>query len=70
VCIADAENYSIIDLENAHALPLLPISQVNLGKSLFIRSLLTLSPSAGTQQRRSTAVHLLDRLCTTSAGRS
>ncbi|KAL8283319.1 hypothetical protein RQP46_005729 [Phenoliferia psychrophenolica] len=27
VCIADAENYSIIDLENAVALPLLPISQ-------------------------------------------
>ncbi|ORY74073.1 hypothetical protein BCR35DRAFT_293491 [Leucosporidium creatinivorum] len=27
VCIADVEMYSIIDLENAHALPLLPISQ-------------------------------------------
>lgn len=27
VCIADAENYSIVDLEAAEALPLLPISQ-------------------------------------------
>lgn len=28
-CIADTENYSIIDLEAAEALPLLPISQVS-----------------------------------------
>ena len=28
ICLADSENYSIVDLEAAEALPLLPISQV------------------------------------------